>query len=211
MVLPCRKHLFSSLNLNTELNSERFSDLLSKNPDITGYVKRLSYRLDNSISDHEMNISGMLKKLSSLQSIELWSSVLYFEWDSLDESIRSSLVSLIQLPTVTFLNIYSFSGFPATALWGCSNLIDLQIGNLILAPSEVNQVISRSKIPTPVSLCIFEGNEGLAALLNSATLHTGDPIVDFSCVQKAQFYLGCRDLLVLNELIKVTTRLKIWR
>ena len=66
MVLPCRKHLFSSLNLNTELNSERFSDLLSKNPDITGYVKRLSYRLDNSISDHEMNISGMLKKLSSL-------------------------------------------------------------------------------------------------------------------------------------------------
>ena len=27
MVPPCRKHLFSSLNLHSKLNSERFSDL----------------------------------------------------------------------------------------------------------------------------------------------------------------------------------------
>ena len=210
MVPPCRKHLFSSINLHSELNSVRFSNLLSKNPDIVLYVKSLRYRVSNLIIDHELNILDMLKKRSSLQSIELWSSDLRCEWTTLAESIRSSLVSLIQLPTVTFLNIHSFNGFPETALSGCSNLIDLQLGKLLkLVPSEVNQVILRSKIPTPVSLDIKRKTYGLEALLNSASLRAGDPIVDFSRLQKAQFYLGSRDVLVLaNGLIKVTTLLE---
>ena len=95
-------------------------------------------------------------------------------------SSKSSLVSLIQLPTVTHLDIYSFKGFPATALSGCSNLIDLQLRELELVPPEVNQVISVSKIPTPVSLYIRTKDCGLtaralAALLNSASLKSGSP------------------------------------
>ena len=61
--------------------------------------------------------------------------------DDFPESIRSILVFLIQLPTVTHLDIDDIIGFPVSALSGCSNLIDLKLGKLELAPTEVNQVI----------------------------------------------------------------------
>ena len=45
--------------------------------------------------------------------------------------------------------------------------------------------------------------------MNSASLHTDDPIVNVSHLQKAKFYLGSKDCLVLsNGLIKVTTQLE---
>ena len=212
MVPLCRKHLFSSLRLCREfkLNSERFSDLLSKNPDIARYVRSLNYDVYLlPISDHELNILETLKERSSLQSIELSSGLRWFHWNLLTESVRSSLVSLIQLPTVTFLNIHTFDGFPATALSGCGNLIDLKLGEINLAPPEVSQVISRNKIPAPVSLYIDKDTYGLAALLNSASLHAGDPIIDFSRLQKAEFEVESRDdLNQVSELIKATTRLE---
>ena len=212
MVPLCRKHLFSSLRLcrEFELNSERFSDLLLKNPDIARYVRSLNYDVYLlPISDHELNILETLKERSSLQSIELSSGLRWFHWNILTESVRSSLVSLIQLPTVTFLNIHTFDGFPATALSGCDNLIDLKLGEINLAPPEVNQVISRNKIPAPVSLYIDKDTYGLAALLNSASLHAGDPIIDFSRLQKAEFEVESRDdLNQVSELIKATTRLE---
>ena len=183
MVPLCRKHIFSTLYLHNKLVSKRFSDLLSKNSDIAHYVTRLYYIVSIPISDHELNILDMLKEHSSLQLIELSSSGL--DWNNLNESIRLSLGFLIQMPTVSSLGIYSFKGFPATALSGCSNLIDLQLGDLNWAPPKINQVISRSKIPTPVSLYIKTKTYGLAALLNSASLHAGDPIIDFSRLQKA--------------------------
>ena len=210
MVPLCRKHLFSSLRLRGELNSERFSDLLSKNPDIARYVRNLNYRIYLlHISGHDLNILNMLKECSSLQSIELSSSGKWNSWNTLTESVRSSLVSLIQLPTVTFLHIHTFDGFPATALSGCGNLIDLKLGEINLAPPEVNQVISRSKIPAPVSLYIDTDTYGLAALLKSASLDAGNPIIDFSRLQKAEFEVQSRDDLdQANEVIKVTTRLE---
>ena len=208
MVPICRKHLFSSLRLCGELNSERFSDLLSKNQDIALYVRNLDYKVHClQISDHELNILDLLKKHSSLQSIRL-SSPGSTEWNDLPESIRSSLVFLMQLPTVTRLDIGDIR-CPATALSGCSNLIDLRLGELKLAPPEVNQIISRSKIPTPVFLFMWRTTHGLAVLLNSANLHAGGPIIDFSRLQKAEFHVEYQDGIGrVNELIKVTSWLE---
>ena len=115
------------------------------------------------------------------------------------------------MPTVTQLEIGAFKGFPAAALSGCLNLIGIRFIELELAPPEINQVISRSKIPTPVSLNIWTNTYGLATLLNSASLHAGDPleIVDLSSLQKAGFNVDSRDGLdQVYELIKVTTRLE---
>jgi hypothetical protein len=207
LVPPCRKHLFSSLYLHSTLNSERFSDLLSNNPDLAGYVRSLNYSVYRPIGDHVLNILDMVKERSSLRLIEL--SGLGLDWNKLTESIRSSLISLIQLPTVTSLNIRSFKRFPATALSGCGNLIVLRLGELNLVPPEVNQVISRSRIPKPVFLSKTNTYD-LSALLNSANLHADDdPIVDFSRLQKAQFDLKSRgDIDQVNELIKLRTRLE---
>jgi len=157
-----------------------------------------------------LNIHELLKERSSLQSIELSSSP-RMDWKSLPESMRSSLVSLIQLPTVTHLNINSLKGFPATALLSCSNLISLQLGNLYLTPFEVHQDIPRSKILSPVSLNIKTSTYRLAALLNSASssLHAGGPIVDFSRLQKAYFEVETRgDINQVYKLIIAAIRLE---
>jgi hypothetical protein len=209
MVPLCRKHLFSSLRLRGNLKSECFSSLLLKTTDIARYVRSLNYAVYNPIGDYELNILDMLKECSSLQTIELLSPP-GFDWNNLPESIRSSLIFLIQLPTVTHLDIRCFKGFPATALSHCSNLIDLQLEKLEIAPPEANQVISRSKIPTPVSLYAkTKSYDGLAVLLNSTTLHAGGPIVDFSRLQKASFDVDFSDDIGhINELIKATTRLE---
>ena len=206
MVPLCRKHLFSSLRLDCDSSLKRFGDLFSNNPDIARYVRSLSYRVHNTIRDHELNILDMLKERSSLWSIQLSSPKL--SWNSLPESIRSSLVSLIHLPTITHLNIYSFIGFPAMAISSCSNLVDLQLGELYLDFFvEANQV-SRSKIPTPVSLNIGAKTPGLADLLTSASLHAGGPIVDFSRLQKVYFEVESRaDISHVYKLI-IATRLE---
>ena len=213
MVTLCRKYLFSRLYLGSESRFERFSSLLSKNPDIVCYVRSLSCGVWNSITsiDHELIVLDMLKESSSLQSIELssWGS-LYCQWNYLPESIRSSLVSLIELPTVTHLYFNGFKGFPATVFSGCSNLNHLQLNSVEMTSYEVYQVISHSKIPTPVSLFINPKNYGIAAFLNSASLHAGGPIVDFSRLQKAKFksVVSRDDIGQAYELIKVPTRLE---
>ena len=182
MVPLCRKHFFSSIRLFSESNSERFSNLLSQNPDIARYVRSLYYAFFYiPISGHELNIIAILKERSPLQSILLTSGRL-LDWNDFPESIRSSLVSLIQLPTVTFLSIYSFKGFPVTALSGCGSLINLQLGELKF---------------------------GRADHLKFASLNLGGPIVDLSSLQKAEFDVKSRDDLdQVYELIKVTTKLE---
>jgi hypothetical protein len=210
MVPLCRNHLFSSLCLVDDIKSERFSNLLLKNPDIARYVRSLDYAfgIHNPVSEHDLNILDMLKKHSSLKSIAILSPGL--DWNDLPEPIRSSLVSLIQLPTVARIGIYSIKWFPAMVLSGCSNLIDLQLREVELAPPGVNQVVSRCRIPTPVSLYIEQRIRGFTTmtLLNSTSLHTDGPIVDFSRLQRAEFDVESRSDFGPGEQIKVTTQLE---
>jgi hypothetical protein len=181
--------------------------LLSENPDIACYVRSLHYEVHNPFSDHELNILDILKKRSSLQSVEIMTPEL--DWYDLPGSLQSSLVSLIQLPTVVKLSLHSIFWFPAIAFSGCINLIDLQLRYIELAPPDDDQVISRSKIPTPVSLYIDDRTFGVADLLNSTSLHADGPIVDFSRLQKAEFTVKTRrEICQAIDLIKETTRLE---
>ena len=208
----CRKYIFSSLVLSTEYMLKSFGILLFTNPDIARYVRHIRYVVRNTVGDHDLNILYMLKERSSLQSIEILPSPVDVkpEWNSFPESIRSSLVLLLQLPTLTLLIIFNFKGFPTTALSHCSNLIEFRLGRLEIAPPEVNQVISRSKIPTPVHIKAERDTyDGLAILSNYANLYAGGPIIDFSRLQEAAFDVGSLDDIGhVNELIKVTTQLQ---
>jgi hypothetical protein len=202
----------TSSRLSISATAYCFSNLLTTNPDIARYVRSLNYTVrERAIYDHELNILDMLKEHSSLQSIKFRPPLAEGSmlWSRFPESLRSSLVSLIQLPTVTHLDIQCFQKFPATALSRCSNLIDLRLEMLEMAPPEVNKVISRSKIPTPVSLFTFRAYDGLAVLLNSASIHAGGPIVDFSLLQKASFVVDHPGHIGrINKLIKATTHLQ---
>ena len=205
MVPICRRHLFSSLRLTSSILFERLGDLLSKNPDIARYVRSLNYRMYYaSISrDHELTTLNILKVRSPLKSIELSSP--RANWNDYPESIRLSLLSLIELPTVTHLNIFNFGRFPATALSGCTNLMNLQFGyiELIFPDWEFDHVISRSKIPTPAFLNIGRGASGLLPIL-----HAGGPI-DFCHLKMVLFDVEFQsDIDKINKLIKLTRRLR---
>ena len=208
MVPICRKHLFSSLRLRPSI-SERFSDMLLENPDIARYVRSLNFLYSPSmISGHELTILNILKLHSPLKSIELSSHLV--DWNDYPESVRLSLLSLIELPTVTHLNINAFRRFPATALSDCTNLISLQFGDieLTLPDSEFNHVISRNKIPTPAFLNIQIRTFGFRVLLNSASLHAGGPI-DFGRVEMVAFEVDVNHVINdINKLIKLTRRLR---
>ncbi|KIM37827.1 hypothetical protein M413DRAFT_30734 [Hebeloma cylindrosporum] len=208
MVPLCRKHLFSSLDLRSMFRAERFSDLLSKNPDIACYLRILNFYVDTPIADHERDILEILKnKCTNLRSITLSSTG---NWNDLPESIRSCLIFLIQLPTITRLSIGSFKTFPANELSRCSNLIHLQLHSwLQMAPPKANQIMSHSKIPTPASLTVDSRTYGgLAILLDSASSHAGGPIVDFSHLQGASFMADSPgDISHINKLLEVTTGL----
>ena len=214
MVPICRKHLFSSLRLRSKSISKRFSNLLLENPEIAHYVTSLSHYVDRVYySDRissELIILNILKVRSPLQWIELSCSPAV-DWNDYPESIRLSLLSLIGLPTVTLLDINSFKGFPATALSGCTNLINLWLTRieLTLPDSEFNHVISRSKIPTPAFLNI-SATTGFAALLNSASLHAGaSGPINFSRVQVAYLEVDSQgDIDNINKLIKLTRQLQ---
>ena len=210
MVPLCRKHLFSSLKLNSNSKTEGYNDLLSKSPDIACYTKKL-FLLCNPIINHDF--LDILKKHSSLHWITLTGSK-SLSWNDFPESLQSSLVSLIKLPTLSSLSIYSFTMFPAAAIAGCSNLNYLQVVGAKLTPPEINQVIPpRSKIPSPELLDFNADIYGIEVLLNSANLDEGGsgPIVDFSRLQKAMLIVvSQRDVDLVYEMIKMTTRLEFF-
>ena len=140
MVLLCRKHLFSYIRNLASLPVsvlKRFNDLLSKKPDIARYVKRLDYRCFTHTPsfDEELNILDILKKHSSLQRIRLSSSG--SNWNNLPESLRSSLVSLIQLPTVVHLDIKDFNRQQRSQLVAISPTSGLGVSNFLFLKSIV--------------------------------------------------------------------------
>ena len=75
-------------------------------------------------AEHSQHVEGTLLTGSTID----WTPIApEFDWNNLPESLRSTLVSLMQLPTVTSLAIHAFNGFTATALSGCGNLTDFEI------------------------------------------------------------------------------------
>ncbi|KDR76686.1 hypothetical protein GALMADRAFT_139584 [Galerina marginata CBS 339.88] len=209
MVPLCRRHLFSSLNLLTKSQSERFGAVLFRNPNIARYVRSLKYDIYDPINDHEPKILDLLKeRSSSLQSIAL-SSHQGFDWNELPLSIQSSLVFLIQLRSVTHLQIQCFRNFPSTALALCHNLIFLGIAELEVAPPAIGQVISRSNIPAPVTIFArTNAYDGLAVLMTSPSAQAG-PLVDFSRLQQMSFHVDSSgDIGHIGQLLKATTQLQ---
>ncbi|KAF8968573.1 hypothetical protein BDZ97DRAFT_1799087, partial [Flammula alnicola] len=204
----CRKHIFSTIQLSHKSdNSRHFNDLLSTSPDIARYVKHLEYFLDNP-TDDDQKVLDVLQKHSDLRSVHLWSQR-GTDWSAFPASIRSSLLSLIQLPTITHLRIRCFTKFPATALLHCHNLIDLQMEWLEITSPEAKHVSIRDKIPTPISLNAETGcYSALEALLQTAGPEQG-PIVDFRLLQSASFEVEfTREILIVQEVIKTTTQLQ---
>ena len=107
--LPTRSR---ALSISGFKDTVRFYELVKVNPDIPLYTK---YLLDNHIDERERQLFKVLRKRCRSYSIEL-GSALGYDWTQFPESTQSSVVALIQLPTITRLKLEPrLTKFPVTA------------------------------------------------------------------------------------------------
>ncbi|KJA14244.1 hypothetical protein HYPSUDRAFT_72683 [Hypholoma sublateritium FD-334 SS-4] len=218
MVPLCRRHLFSSVRLRSNSNTPKQIGLvhfLSGSPDVACRIKKLSYIVKPHApsSRQIIDILEVLRSQStSLQSVSLSSeSVRCSDWNALQEPTKSLLISLMQLPTVTHLQLRYLKNFPLVALSLCSNLADISVHNVFEAPSSsyADQIITRSKVPTPVSLRIGDFNFAISVLMRPPGPNIIDPIIDFSCLENASFNICvASDASQMAEILKMVTRLR---
>jgi hypothetical protein len=134
-VLPrCRKFLFSSIEINKDSKStEMCLTLLSPKTDIPKYIRKLEYHLRGNtlFTIHP----ALLARISCLQTLIFrYSEDLgTFNWIEIDSSLRSALVNLMHLPTLTHLRLIHINHFPASHLFSCTSLKYLQLDYVDIA------------------------------------------------------------------------------
>lgn len=129
MVPFCRKYLFSTLILPDDTErSRRFKALITNNPSLISYVRRLEYHLDKGDSDDNCAILDVLKTSSSvLQSIFICAGPHKHQWETLSTSIQFALEHLVQLSTAIELEIVGIKGVPSTLLANAANISRLSL------------------------------------------------------------------------------------
>lgn len=215
MVPICRQYLFSSVRLSNSTSPEEIglTHFLSGSPDTTCRIKKLVYFFETSTPTPQdvLDIFKVMRSQStSLQSISL-SSYGWPNWNALREPTKSLLISLIQLPTVTHLELGIIKHFPLVALSLCSGLTDFSVSTYPYEATSPHsdQIITRSKIPSPVSLHIRGFYSPISVLMRPPSSDAIDPIMDFSRLEKASFNI-CADSEAsqMAELLKTATQLR---
>ena len=213
MVPLCRRHLFSSIKLfNTTNNKEQgLIYFLSGSPDTTCRIKHLLFIIRTKLPTCKQIIDileVMRSQSTSLQSVTISSSG-WLEWNILPEPIKSLLISLIQLPTVTRLKLGIMRNFPLAPLSLCSGLNDITISEVSEATPQTDQIIARSNIPAPTSLYARRFHSAISVLMRPPDLNINGAIIDFSRLEKAVFEISEQsEALQLTELLKTVTQLQ---
>jgi hypothetical protein len=181
-----RKHIFATVKINplrvgTSSSINKFVHLIERNPEIGEYVRKLNYRI--ATHDH---IPRTLGKLTKLKSLSIWNNAGKFAWRT-DWPMRSALLLLMQLPTLSHLELRWITNFPVSDLIHSSSLKHLEIDYFNFAAEDV---VPPSTTPLPSkSVFLSEYNAGLRSAsatkkLVEAKRPDGLPIVDFTELTK---------------------------
>ena len=187
----CRKHIFGSIVLDDEVASpsrsspitHAFDRLLHETPEIAHYIRKLEYYYE-TVDLPSPSIQESLKQISRLEFLTVWQHDRYYlSWSNIP--IRSALLHLLHLPTLTHLKVININGFVASDLVSCINLKYLEIGRFTTMADEhtfpatmpehsiqLNEFIARIRTHTAVmKLC-------------TARRPDGQPIIDFGSLSK---------------------------
>ena len=147
----CRKHLFSTLRLNSfgssfDHNCDRWISLLSHSTDFVASLRILElgpalphYEIcDNVFSDHWIRI--VAQKVPSIHdsrvqtiirhALNPQTLILRFEiqaWTNFSPTFQDTVIELIQRGTVSSLSLEEIEDFPIVALSGCRYLRELSL------------------------------------------------------------------------------------
>jgi hypothetical protein len=182
----CRKHIFRSIVLNTTTQAHAFERLLRETPEIANYIRKLDYFID--IGDlTSPSIQESLKRISRLEFLTVVGPPTLFtprlDWSN--NSIRSALLHLLHLPTLTYFKMTSINNFVISDLIPCVNLKYLDIGYMTMAAENTFP----STLPEhSIQLNEFVVGFGISAAdilkFYSARRPDGQPIIDFRSLSK---------------------------
>ena len=197
----CNKHLFTTIALHDAIPNWRasskngFVKLLKSRPDIVKYIRKLTYNVSqNHLNcfhttlpvDHDDRrlspiLPNFLQTIPQLNCLTINASKL--DWMSLDSALRSALLHLMHLPTITYIDLSFIKNFPLTSLTPCINLQRLDIFYLeffpILDEQDDSSEILQSEMPRIRRLYTSDSSTLTKKLLHAKT-QDGRPAFDFT-------------------------------
>ncbi|KJA14249.1 hypothetical protein HYPSUDRAFT_49339 [Hypholoma sublateritium FD-334 SS-4] len=214
MALLCRRYIFSSISLSSAGEETDLIRLLHRSPDITRRIRKLKYFVEHkSTSEHILAILEVMRRSQPpfLQSITL-TSFGWADWVEVNEPTKSLLISLIQLPTVTHLDLGLVHNFPFPALSLCSGLTDISVSQVSEATPHAYRTLPRAKIPAPASLHVAGFHSAILVLMQWHPLgrrSINGPAIDFSHLEKASFEISnVNEAFQMSLLLKTVTQLR---
>ena len=150
----CSKHLFATVELHDTVprhylaaSNKGFVKLLKSRPDVVNYIRKLTYKMGNDShyqslqlppthpnyrSDDDSHLLSLippnfLQTIPHLNSLTIASAG---DWKTLDSSLKSSLLHLMQRPTINHIELSFIRNFPLSSLTSSVNLHRLYISHL---------------------------------------------------------------------------------
>ena len=147
----CSKHLFATVELHdadrkyhVASSKNGFIKLLKSRPDVVNYIRKLTYEVSDNLqslrlspthpcfdNDNHLVLSllpSLLRTIPRLNCLTITASQL--DWTTLDSSLTSALLYLMQLPTINHIDLSFIQDFPLSSFTPSVNLHRLDISNL---------------------------------------------------------------------------------
>ena len=210
----CGKHLFAIVELHDALpeyhvasSKKGFVKLLKNRPDVVKYIRKLTYKVssNNRIQscspgptypsfdndDHLLSpvLPNFLRTISRLNCLTINASKL--DWNTLDSSLTSAFLHLMDLPTINHIDLSLIQNFPLSSLTPSVNLHRLDIFYLRLEEDDSFEIIIQSEMVPKIR----ELHTSESSLLTTKLLHAkgqdGRPAFNFIDLKRLSISSTC--------------------
>ena len=218
-LLPlCRPFIFRSILLGPLSFTPRrhglprriklFGRLLDSNPSISDHVQNLMYQTQYEDLNDE-DVPRILTQFRRLRSFDLAGGNVV--WDALPPPLRESLLHIIRLPSITFLQISYFKVFPIALFSLCLNLTTLvliQVGDdSIVEYRQENPILNEVPQLSSFTFGVLVGR--YTGKLVGANRSNGLPVLDFRNVRSLSVNVDQdSDLPAVHALLQATDKLE---
>jgi hypothetical protein len=182
----CRKYIFRTISIYTLPCQISFISLLVNNPAIVQYIRELDYGVHQDHAQLLPLLPNLLKTISHLERLRITSALdnpaIRFDWIQMDPLLRSALLHLMYLPTLTRFDITWVLNLPISALVPCINLKHLRIScHSTVTPFE-DLGLKPTPLPTPRILHFKTDSESQTVVgsLVRVRWKDGRPVFDFA-------------------------------
>ena len=204
----CRRHIFHTISSysNRRPLKKQIIKLLVNNPAIAQYIRELDYLVHYTDSQLSPLLPNLLHTISHLECLRFRSDGV--DWTEMDPLLRSTLLHLMCLPTLTRVVITNVWNIPISAFAPCINLQQLDIRYITLAPFEDQNPSSCSQTPRILHFRNVSSHTAVKSLLQ-AKRKDGRPVLDFAHVKTLVLEFDMfQDVQLTQELFENTSYLE---